>query len=217
MTAMIAQGLFRPGRGRYHAGREGSGSMRRLLLIVLGLALVVVLAAAALAAVIVAREGPEGLGDAVNALALFLQGDHEEASGPVTAPGLEAETGARVFSIVQEESEVRFLIDEVLRGADFTVVGVTNQVAGDISVNAARPAESGIGLIRINARTLATGQRQSQPRAAHLHPENPPRMNSSSPSLKRRNLRACRRVWRSARPSSFRSWGNCASPAPRRR
>lgn len=130
--------------------------MRRLLQIVLGLALVVVLAAAALAAVIVAREGPEGLGGAVNALVLFLRGDHEEASGPVTAPGLEAETGARVFSIVQEESEVRFLIDEVLRGADFTVVGATDQIAGDISVNAARPAESGIGLIRINARTLTT-------------------------------------------------------------
>lgn len=135
---------------------KGEWNMRRLLKIILGLALVAVLALVVLAAVIVVREGPEGLGDAVNALILFIQGDQEAASGPVTAPGLEAEAEARVFSIVQDESEVRFLIDEVLRGADFTVVGVTDQVAGDISVNAADPAASSIGLIRINARTLAT-------------------------------------------------------------
>lgn len=130
--------------------------MRGLLRIILALGVVALVALCVVAAMIVAREGPEGLGSALNALILFIRDDQEEATGPVTAPALEAETDATVFSIVQDESEVRFLIDEVLRGADFTVVGVTDQIAGDVSVNMADPAASGIGLIRINARTLAT-------------------------------------------------------------
>lgn len=130
--------------------------MRGLLRVILALGVVALVALCVVAAMIVVREGPEGLGSAINALILFIRDDQEEATGPVTAPALEAETDATVFSIVQDESEVRFLIDEVLRGADFTVVGVTDQIAGDISVNMADPAASGIGLIRINARTLAT-------------------------------------------------------------
>lgn len=130
--------------------------MRRLLQIVLVLAVVAVLAIVALAALIVVREGPEGLGGAVDAFMAFVQGDQHEASGPVTAPNLAEEAGARVFRIAQEESEVRFLIDEVLRGADFTVVGATDQLAGELRVDAGDPAASEIGLIRINARTLAT-------------------------------------------------------------
>ena len=35
-----------------------------------------------------------------------------------------------LFEIVPEESEARFLIDEVLRGEDKTVVGTTNQITG---------------------------------------------------------------------------------------
>ncbi|MCY4526709.1 MAG: YceI family protein [Anaerolineaceae bacterium] len=130
--------------------------MRGLLKIILGLAIVAVFALVALAAVIVVREGPEGLAGAVNAFIAFIQGDQEHASGPVPAPGLAEEAGARVFRILQEESEVRFLIDEVLRGADFTVVGATDQIAGDLRVDSGNPAASEIGLIRINARTLAT-------------------------------------------------------------
>ena len=130
--------------------------MRRLLQVINALGLVALVAIILMAALIVVGEGPEGLGSALNALVLYIRDDQEEATGPVTAPALEVETESTVFSIVQDESEVRFLIDEVLRGADFTVVGVTDQVAGDISVNMADPAASDIGLIRINARTLAT-------------------------------------------------------------
>ena len=67
-----------------------------------------------------------------------------------------AATGPIVFEIVQDESEARFIIDEVLRGAPKTVVGITNQVAGQIAVDPADPASAQVGQISINARTLAT-------------------------------------------------------------
>jgi polyisoprenoid-binding protein YceI len=61
-----------------------------------------------------------------------------------------------VFRMDPEQSQAEFNIDEVLRGEDFTVVGVTNQIAGDIRVNRDNPAESTVGEIRINARDLTT-------------------------------------------------------------
>ncbi len=130
--------------------------MRACLTILLGLVLAVALALGILAAVLYFQGGNELITDAIEAATLYIQGGSEQASAPVSAPGLAAEANATVFSIVREESEVRFLIDEVLRGADFTVVGVTDQVAGDIRVVRDDPSSSSIGLIRINARTLAT-------------------------------------------------------------
>ncbi|MDX2140556.1 MAG: YceI family protein [Chloroflexota bacterium] len=81
-----------------------------------------------------------------------------EASGPITAPAVTAAAGATTFSIVQDESEARFLLDEDLRGERITVVGATDQVAGQIAVDFANPAASTVGTIRINARGLATDQ-----------------------------------------------------------
>jgi len=63
---------------------------------------------------------------------------------------------ANVFRISQEESEVSFTIEEVLGGQDTTVIGRTDEVAGDILVNLSNPALSEVGQIRINARTLRT-------------------------------------------------------------
>jgi polyisoprenoid-binding protein YceI len=93
----------------------------------------------------------------------------EEASGPIEAvPLLEEQPGAEsgvalaasadsvIFEIVQAESEARFLIDEVLNGSPNTVVGVTDQVAGEIAVYPDDPTRSRIGTIRVNARTLTT-------------------------------------------------------------
>ena len=76
---------------------------------------------------------------------------------PTTAAPADAPT-QRIFRIVPDESEVRFIIDEILRGEPTTVVGTTNQVAGDIRVNFENPAASEIGLIRINVRTLRTAE-----------------------------------------------------------
>lgn len=61
-----------------------------------------------------------------------------------------------VYRISQEDSRVEFNIDEVLGGRDNTVIGITNQVAGDILVNLDDPSTSEVGQIRINARTFAT-------------------------------------------------------------
>ncbi len=70
-----------------------------------------------------------------------------------------ADTGdAIVFSIDTEQSTAEFNIDENLRGERVTVVGTTNQVAGDISIDVNNPANSEIGQILINARDLQTDE-----------------------------------------------------------
>lgn len=88
-----------------------------------------------------------------------------EASTPTTEPAAadtpqaESETAAgeqTTFEIVPGESEARFLIDEVLRGEDTTVVGTTDQVAGQLAIDTGTPSNTRIGTIRVNARTLAT-------------------------------------------------------------
>ena len=61
-----------------------------------------------------------------------------------------------MVQIVQEESEARFVIDEVLNNAPKTVVGTTDQVAGEIAIDPQNPANTRVGIIRVNARTLIT-------------------------------------------------------------
>jgi hypothetical protein len=87
-----------------------------------------------------------------------------EASAPISAPELKAGSAeAIVFQIVPGDSEVRFLIDEVLLGEPVTAVGRTDQVAGSIAVDPADPASAEVGIIRVSARTLATdNQRRNQ-------------------------------------------------------
>lgn len=93
---------------------------------------------------------------------LNLTSGSGEASEAISAPELTpaAAAGATVYRIVPEESEVRFIIDEVLRGAPYTVVGATSEVAGDIAVDTANPANTEVGTIRVNARTLTTDSDQ---------------------------------------------------------
>src|SRR3712207_650489 len=67
-----------------------------------------------------------------------------------------ADMATILAQIVPEESEVRFVLDEVLNNEDVTVVGTTNQVAGELEVNADDPSATRIGTIQINARTLTT-------------------------------------------------------------
>ena len=92
-----------------------------------------------------------------------------EATEPTTAPEPTAETAPAteapaeppaasptVYSIDSAASEVRFQLDEDLRGVRTTVIGLTNQVAGQLSVNLADLSQTQVGTIQINARTLAT-------------------------------------------------------------
>lgn len=53
-------------------------------------------------------------------------------------------------------SEARFVVDEILLGEPKTVVGVTNEVAGEMLIDLDHPANSIVGVIRVNVRTLET-------------------------------------------------------------
>jgi polyisoprenoid-binding protein YceI len=67
------------------------------------------------------------------------------------------ESGSEVvYRISQDDSQAEYIINEVLNGADKTVVGTTNEVAGDILLNLSDLSQSEIGEISINARTFAT-------------------------------------------------------------
>ncbi len=72
------------------------------------------------------------------------------------APVEEAAAGPTVFEIIPGQSEARFLIDEVLRGDPITVVGTTDQVAGQLALDPADLSSAQVGVIQVNARTLAT-------------------------------------------------------------
>ncbi len=77
------------------------------------------------------------------------------AAASAAADASSADTRA-LFRISQDESEVRFLIDEILAGNPNTVVAATNSVAGDIIIDLSNPAQSQVGQIAINARTFLT-------------------------------------------------------------
>jgi polyisoprenoid-binding protein YceI len=99
-----------------------------------------------------------GLNAAVNANAAPAENTSTDATQePASDAIADAAAGTRsLFRIVPEESEVRFILSEMLRGVPTTVVGQTDQVAGDIIVDFAQPSNSQVGTIRINARTLLT-------------------------------------------------------------
>lgn len=70
------------------------------------------------------------------------------ASGPNLSPV--------IYQIVKDETKVSFNIFEELRGAPKDVIGVTNEVAGEVAVDLNDLSKSQVGVIQINARTLAT-------------------------------------------------------------
>jgi len=61
---------------------------------------------------------------------------------------------ASIFEIVAAESQARFIIDEVLDRKPNTVIGETNQISGNLTVDMANPSLSKVGPISIAARTL---------------------------------------------------------------
>lgn len=80
-----------------------------------------------------------------------------EATAVATEAAESASTGeVRVYQISQAESQVRFQLDEDLRGVRQTVVGATDQVAGEIALNLSDLSTVQVGILQINARTLVT-------------------------------------------------------------
>jgi polyisoprenoid-binding protein YceI len=135
--------------------------MNRTGRIVIGGVVVIVVAAAAafLYTFFVGGSGEPStdISQVVSTIALTAQPDTTpEGEG---ASGAESEAAAVVFNIVPEESQARFIIDEILNNNPFTVVGVTNQIGGQILVDFADPSKTQIGEIVVNVRTLATDNR----------------------------------------------------------
>ena len=80
-----------------------------------------------------------------------------EASGTASvAADASVAASAVVASIVADESEARFVIDEVLNNAPKTVIGTTKQIAGELAVDPGDPTKSRVGTIQVNARDLTT-------------------------------------------------------------
>jgi polyisoprenoid-binding protein YceI len=82
------------------------------------------------------------------------------AAEPTAAPA-EPAAGAAPnetlrYSIVPDQSQARFTLTEDLNGQPVTVVGTTNQVVGELAVNPSDLSTAQVGVIQINARTLAT-------------------------------------------------------------
>lgn len=70
----------------------------------------------------------------------------------------ENETSPVVFEIIQADSQARFIIYEVLRGAPTDVIGISDQIAGQIVLDFSDLSKTQVGEILVNARTLATDE-----------------------------------------------------------
>jgi polyisoprenoid-binding protein YceI len=79
---------------------------------------------------------------------------------PVSAVPLATQSGGSTYQIQPTDSTARFIINEVLRGSPKTVVGSTNQVAGEIAFDPAQPTSAQLGTILVNARGLTTDDPQ---------------------------------------------------------
>jgi polyisoprenoid-binding protein YceI len=75
----------------------------------------------------------------------------EPTTGPEAVSG-----GAATYTIVPEESEARFIVQEVLNGNDTTVTGVTSDVTGQITVDTAQPSAAQISTVEVDLSGLAT-------------------------------------------------------------
>lgn len=74
-----------------------------------------------------------------------------------TVEGAVTETSSEtIFRIDPTQSTVRFSLEETLAGNRITVVGETSEVAGDVRVDFVNPANSELGTVVINMRTLRT-------------------------------------------------------------
>jgi polyisoprenoid-binding protein YceI len=82
--------------------------------------------------------------------------DTTTTAAPAAETSSQASADVRVFTIDQTQSQARFTLDEELMGSPKTVVGATQLVNGEISIDVANPAQTVIGPIQIDARGFAT-------------------------------------------------------------
>ncbi|MEX2160948.1 MAG: YceI family protein [Anaerolineales bacterium] len=92
---------------------------------------------------------------AAGAYAAYVLRPPATPSGEITAVPL-ASNGLVVAEVIQAESQARFIVDEILNSNPKTVVGATDQVAAQILIDPANPANVQMGPVTVNARTLET-------------------------------------------------------------
>lgn len=124
---------------------------RRILTIVIVLGAVGLLAAGAVAAYVL--RPPATPSGEITAIPVASASD---TPAPIVAAETATPDGMITAEIVQAESEVRFKIDEILNGQPFLVIGITDQVAGQILIDPSNPANVQMGPVTVNARTFLT-------------------------------------------------------------
>lgn len=89
--------------------------------------------------------------------AVVAEGSEEPAEGDVGASeSAAASNGAATWGIDSEQSTARFELDEDLNGSRITVVGTSDQVAGQLRFDPADLSTAQVGIIQVNARTFVT-------------------------------------------------------------
>ncbi len=83
-----------------------------------------------------------------------------QSQAPAQSSLAGASSGATMFQIQPGVSTATFTVDEILRGSPNTVVGTTDKVGGEIALDPSNPAETKVGTILVDARTLATDSSQ---------------------------------------------------------
>ncbi len=86
----------------------------------------------------------------------FLRPQENQNEPPPTIPIAQVSDEATIYTLVPGESGVRFTLDELLRGAPKTVIGVTRLVSGQIALDFSDLAVTQVGVIQINARSFYT-------------------------------------------------------------
>lgn len=147
--------------------------MSRNVRIIVGIIVVLVIIAAAVYAYVYISGGDGTPSATISAPTLAVDTQTEPTTAPTQAamegataatPSTDTSSGAAsagsvvVYNIVTNQSNVSFTLTEDLMGQPTTVVGETDQVAGQIAVDFNNPQNSRVGEIRINARTLQTDQ-----------------------------------------------------------
>lgn len=89
---------------------------------------------------------------------IWFSGGNGQASQALATPELILEPGdtRRLFTLDAAQSEARFSIDELLLGEPTTVIGRTQELAGEILIDLESPENSELGAIVVNVGTLRT-------------------------------------------------------------
>ncbi|MGH2619523.1 MAG: YceI family protein [Anaerolineales bacterium] len=78
------------------------------------------------------------------------------ATLPTDTPTADESAGFVSFRFDPSATEARFVIGEILGGSPNTVIGVNDQVSGEIRISASNPSASQIGTIEIGAANFVT-------------------------------------------------------------